>query len=463
MNAIRRPAEPAGGTPDFTEGTDPKPVRSGPPSSIRDIRAIRGSPRPVDGRRGATLPIVMGLVVVLTLFGAGMLASAGATRLDAIRRQQSLQCFWGAESALALVRHRLFNEPSYRQSPTPIVFTSGLMRADAQVVRSGDLYTVTARGSNTANRLGRRIQQEFQLQQFGYWDDFALFAGVGGGDMGQSVSIYGDVFCEGDLRMMQTAAIFECLYCKGSLNMSQSAVVHDEAYIGGTISLKNSSTIEGGSYPFSSPANPYYIVQPTVPVLDSSYYNSMPPIAAVSNSGLNFGANINLAGQTKFVQGAASLQQVKTLTSSPGGGILVVRDSFSLQQSCQIGPNVTVICGGNFEMGQSTRIGTNALVYSGTRINMKQSGIISSRAALITPGIIDMKQAAQASGFLYAGQDLDISQTITIQGLAYAKNRADLSQGVMITYNKSVLPFNFPPGIQTNDAVTMTPRKWREL
>ncbi len=424
---------------------------------------LRGSPRPRSGRRGATLPIVMGMVVVITIFGAGLLASAAATRLDAIRRQQSLQCFWGAESALALVRHRLFTDPSYRSAPTAVAFTSGLMRAEARVVKAGDLFTVTARGSNTANRLDRRIQQEFQLQQFGYWDDFALFAGLGGADLGQSVSIYGDVYCEGDLRMSQSAAIFESLYCQGDLNMSQSAAIYDEAFIGGTISLKNASMIYGGSYPFSSPANPYYIVQPTVPPLDPSYYNSLLAHAAIQDSGLNFSSNINLAGQTKFVMGSASLQQIKTLTSSPGGGILVVRDSFSIQQSCQIGPNVTVICGGNFEMGQSTRIGTNALIYSATRINMKQSGIIATRASLITPGTIDMKQAAQASGFLYAGQDLDISQTITIQGLSYAKNRADLSQGVMITYNKGVLPMAFPPGIQTNDAVSITPRRWREL
>jgi hypothetical protein len=33
----------------------------------------------------------------------------------------------------------------------------------------------------------------------------------------------------------------------------------------------------------------------------------------------------------------------------------------------------------------------------------------------------------------------------------------------MLTYSKSVLPMSFPPGIQTNGAVSMTPQKWREL
>jgi hypothetical protein len=419
--------------------------------------------RPADGRRGATLPLVMGMVVVITIFGAGLLGSAAATRLDAIRRQQSLQCFWGAESALALVRHRLFTDPAYRAAPGDVAFTSGLMRAEAKVVSADGVFTVSARGSNTANRISRRIEQEFQLQQFGYWDDFALFAGLGGGDLGQSVSIYGDVYCEGDLRMSQTSAIFESLYCQGDLDMSQSAVIYDEAFIGGTISLKNSSTIYGGSYPFSSPANPYYIVQPTVPPLDPAYYNDLLARAAIQNSGLNFSSNINLAGQTWFVNGPASLQQLKTVTSTPGGGILVVKDTFSMQQDSRIGPNVTVVCGQNFEMGQSTRVGTNSLIYAGSQINMKQLGIIASRASLVTPGTIDMKQAAQASGFIYAAQRLDISQSITLQGLVYAGVVADLSQGVMITYDRTVLPSSLAPGIVTNDAVSITPRRWREL
>jgi hypothetical protein len=420
--------------------------------------------RPADGRRGATLPLVMGMVVIITIFGAGLLGSAAATRLDAIRRQQSLQCFWGAESALALVRHRLFKDASYQAEPTDVAFTNGLMRAEAKVVKAGSLFTVSARGSNTANRISRRIEQEFQLQQFSYWDDFALFAGLGGGDLSQSVTINGDVYSEGDLRMSQAAAIFASLYCQGNLDMSGSAVIYDEAYIGGTISLKNSSTIYGGSYPFSSPANTYYTVQPTVPPLNPAYYNDLLAQAAAQNSGLNFNTNIiDLAEKTWYVDGSASLQQLATIVSSTGGGTLVVRDSFSMQQGSRIGPNVTVICGQNFEMGQSTRVGTNSLIYAGSRINMKQLGIIASRASLVTPGTIDMKQAAQASGFIYAAQYLDISQSITLQGLVFAGVEADLTQGVMITWDLSVLPSSLAPGIVTNDAVSITPRRWREL
>ncbi len=447
MNAIRRQADSEVDATDFTDDTDLAPGRS--------LRA--------DGRSGAGLPLVMGMVVVIAIFGAGLLGSAGASRTDAVRRQQSLQCFWGAESVLALARQRLFTDPSYRVSPTDIALTNGLMRAEAKVGLVGNLYTVNARGSNTANRLDRRIQQEFQLQQYGYWDDFALFAGANGADLAQSVAIYGDVYCEGDLRLAQSAAIFESLYCQGDLTMSQSSVIYDEAYIGGTITMGQSSTIYGGSYPFSSPANPYYIVQPTVPALDTSFYDELLATAAVSNSGLSFGSSINLSGTVKYVTGSASLQSARTITSTPGGGVLVIRDNFSMQQSCQIGPNVTVVCGQIFEMGQSTRVGTNALIYAGTRINMKQTGIVANRASLVTPGIVDMKQAAQASGFVYAGQMLDLSQSVAIQGLTFAGDVANLSQSVMISYNRSVLPFNLAPGIQTNDAVSMTPQRWREL
>ena len=415
------------------------------------------------GRRGATLAMVLGLLVVVSLLGIGLLNSAGSSRVDAVRRQQSLQCFWGAESALALARTRLYTDESYRNSPTTIAFSNGLMVAKATVAKAGNTYTVTAVASNTYARLDRRLTQDFTLQSLGYWDDFALFAGVGGIDMSQSVSIYGDVYCEGDLRMAQSAAIFESLYCEGDLDMSQSSVIYEEAYIGGTISMGQASVIYGGSYPFSSPANPYFIVGPSVPTLDTSFYDGFLAIAASSNSGLNFNNSINLAGQVKYVNGSASLKMSKTLTSTPGGGVLVVRDSFDIKQSCQIGPNVTVICGQNFSMGQSTRVGTNALIYAGGSIDMKQSGIVASKAAILSPGTVTLKQAAQASGFVYAGNLLDLSQSTAIQGLCYAGVEADLSQSVMITYSKAVLPWTMPPGIATNSAVQMVPQKWREL
>ncbi len=415
------------------------------------------------GRRGAALPLVVGILVVLTLVGSGLLASALAGRTEAVRRQQSLQCFWGAESALAVVRERLYHDSAYREQPEPVALTNGPFVADAHVVRSGQVFTVTARGSNLYSRLSRRVRQTFMVRQYDYWDDFALFVGANGGDLSQSIAIYGDVFCEGSLRMSQAAAIFESLYCRGDLTMSQSAAIYDEAFVGGTISLGQSSVIYGGSYPFSSPANPYYVVQPTVPQIDWSWYQNMLAQAAVQDSGLNFAQDINLSNRVWFVRGSASLGSYRRIYSDPPGGILVVRDSLTLQQSAQVGSNVTIICGSLFAMGQSTKVAPNSLIYAGHRIEMKQSGIVASRCSLITPGTIEMKQAAQASGFIYAGTLLDISQSTAISGLAFAGVRVTLSQSVTITYHPALLPITLPPGLLTTNAVVINPSQWREL
>ncbi|MBM4154866.1 MAG: hypothetical protein FJ221_07520 [Lentisphaerae bacterium] len=401
--------------------------------------------------------------MIVGFLGNGLLSSAGSCRLDAVRRQQSLQCFWGAESALALARTRLYTDESYRSSPTAIVLTNGLMVAHASVSRAGNTYVVSATGSNTHSRIDWRLRQDFTLQSLGFWDDFALFAGPGGIDMSQSVSVYGDVYCEGDLRMSQSAAIFESLYCRGDLEMSHSAAIYEEAYIGGRISMSRTSVVYGGSYPFSSPANPYEILSPTVPTLDTSFYDSLLRLAASSDSGLNFNSSIDLAGQTRYVSGNASLKMSQSIVSRPPGGVLVVAGSFDMKQNSQIGPDVTVICGDGFSMGQNTRIGTNALIYAAGGIDMRQSGIVANRAALLTPATLTMRHAAQASGLVYAGRTLDLSQGIVIEGLAYAGSRADLSQSVRITYNKTVLPWSLPPGIATNGAVQMLPQQWREM
>lgn len=415
-------------------------------------------------KRGATLALVAGMSVIITLIGAGLLSASGAARIEAVRRQQSLECFWSAESALAIARVRLYTDPSFRSSPTRVELTNGFVIGAANVSRTGNVFHVFAWGTNRYTRQSRRLAQEFVLEIYDYWDDFALLTGGDGLRLAQSIAIYGDVYSVGDVNMSQSAAIFETLFCEGNLSMSGSAVIYEQAFIGGAISLRNASTIYGGSYPFNSPANPYYVVRPTVPPIDWSWYQSMLAQAAVRHSSnLNFNSDVDLGGTNNFVRGDATLQQGRRITSTPPGGVLVVRDTLQIQQSSQIGSGVTVICGDRFWMGQNTRVGSNALIYAGNSIEMKQSGIVATGASLITPGTIDMKQAAQASGFIYAGHALDLSQSIVLQGLCYAGRYSDLSQSVAIYYNPRVLPVTLPPGLQTNPAVRLRPRRWREL
>ncbi len=413
-------------------------------------------------QRGAVLPLVAGLLVVMVILGSGLIAGAGTSRVEAVRRKQSGQCFWMAESALAIARWHLRDE-SYRQVPVPVQLTSGYYRGWATVTVSGRVYTITAVGSDTVSRLSRKVQQRFEVRELDYWDDFALFVGANGADLAQSITIAGDVFSAGDIRMSQAAAILESLYCLGDLSMSQSAVIYDEAYVGGSIKLSQSSVIYGGAYPFDSPANPYYIVQPTVPAIDWAWYQSLLALAAVQDSGLDFNNDINLAGQVKFVRGSASLKSYKRIYSNPPGGVLVVRDTLQIQQNSRIESDVSVICGDMFWMGQNTRVASNCLIYAGTTIDMKQSGIVVDRCSLITPGTIDMKQAAQASGFIYAGTLLTLSQSTAIRGLAFSGQRADLSQGVAIYYDPACLPSGLPPGFSPTNAVIVTPYQWREL
>jgi len=52
-------------------------------------------------QRGAVLALVMGILVIVAVVGAGLLSTSGASRIEAVRRHQSLQCFWLAKSGLA--------------------------------------------------------------------------------------------------------------------------------------------------------------------------------------------------------------------------------------------------------------------------------------------------------------------------------------------------------------------------
>lgn len=407
--------------------------------------------------------MVLGMMVIISLVGSGLLGVAGSGRTDTVHREQSLQCFWGAESALAVARQRLYTDAAFRNSPSPVGLTNGNVVARANVARSGNTYSISVVSTNTLNRITRSLSQDFSVVAYDYWDDFALFAGAGGISMSQSVAIYGDVYNEGSIRMSQSAAIFESLFCVGNVSMSQSAAIYNEAFIGGSISLGGSSIVFGGSYPFSSPSNPYYLVGPTVPNLDPAFYDAYLAQASLTDSGLNFNNSINLAGQVMYVRGGATLGRNLSLTSSPGGGVLVVRDTFTILQNVVVGPNVTIICGLDFDMKQSTQVGTNSLVYAERDIHMKQTGIVAQRAALVAGRDVNMTQAAAVSGFVYAGRDLELSQSTAISGLSYAGNETRLSQTVQLHYTPSALPWGTPPGIQTEEAVQIVPSRWREM
>lgn len=415
------------------------------------------------GKRGVALALVLAVLAIVSLIGAGLVGSAGAGRIDAVQREQSLRCFWAAESALATARYRLYTDEAYRAAPAPVSLTNGNIVARANVTRDGNTYSVAVVASNTLNRLARRLYQDFSLVTYDYWDDFALFAGPRGVSMEQSVVVDGSVYSEGSLSMSQSSAIFENLYCQGNLTMSQSAAIYESAFIGGSISLEQNSVIYGNSYPFNSPANPYYVVAPTVPEIDTTYYDALLAEAAVQDSGLNFNNDINLAGQIRYVRGSATLRSHRAITSTPGGGILVVRDSLSVLQGGRIGSDVTVVCGLDFELKQSSRVGTNAVVYAGRDILAEQGGVIAERSALIAGRELEIEQSANIHGMVYAGQELELSQSTHIVGLAFAKQEAELSQSVYLTYSKEALPTPLPPGIVSQAAMQIVPSRWRQM
>jgi predicted acyltransferase (DUF342 family) len=418
----------------------------------------------------------MGILVIVAVVGAGLLSTSGASRIEAVRRHQSLQCFWLAESGLALGRAKLLNDAEYRNSPVPIVITNGLYAAYVTVVRSGNVYQVTSVGTSWVARFSRRVSQEFVIETLDYWDDFALMAGAGGIQMSQSVSIYGDVYSQGDLTMSQSAAIFETLYCEGNVTLSQSAAIYDQAFVGGTLSLRNSS-VYGGSYPFSSPANPYYLNPPRVPEIDWTYYETLLAqcsldeyqglLAEAASSGLSSwppSTNvINLAGQTVLVKGNKSLSGKKIISNPPGGKLIVSGSlslstteigqglaiisggdltvsqlsvitghvtlasvgNVSLQQSCKGGNEVVAIAGGNLYLSQSCQMGTRFIGIAGNNVDLGQSCQVASNATLVCGYLFSMGQSARigANSVAYGGAE-DRNEAVGCDGRAQCVDHA---------------------------------------
>lgn len=377
--------------------------------------------------------LVLALTVALAFVGAAILGVCSRSHMEVVRRGQSVQTFWTAEAGLQQARTMLKNNASYRASPWAFGETNGPLQMRVSVLKNGNVYTLTSLGTNTAAGLQRSLSQKMRLVYGTITTNFAIFSDPGNVELSQAAAVFGSVFAH------------------GNVSLGQSAIIYGSAY--------------GANYA-SDPTvqDPYSLQpQPEFPPLDTGYYDDAIAYAATHDSGLNLAADINLAGQTRYVAGDWNQNRAIRITSTPPGGTLVVSGDVKLNKDgLRVGPNVNLIVGGGLTMMKAATVATNCFIYADDHIVIKQAGSVLQQSAFVTPGDIDCQQAIAFNGLMYARGQVSLKQSVAIYGLIFAYNGVDMQQATAVFYMPQMLPPGWPVGVQTNATATLQAYEWSE-
>ena len=301
--------------------------------------------------------------------------------------------------------------------------------------KNGNDYVFAITSTGEVNSKNRVITQTLEVspgQSWGIFGEYALYADAGDMELKQGVSIEGSIFSNGDITLKQGVS-----------------VTGGEVLATGAIDSSGGTTYEEGTLP-----DPL----PSMPGIDTSYFNGELSIAATSN---NYIVPSSLGGGTVYLQGDAELAQGSTLS---GPGTLVVEGDFELKQGSTIGEDVTIITGGDFEIKQGGTVNTNAVIYAGGDIEFKQGSVAMTNVGLFAPnGSIELKQGGIFYGILYSGQEFEMKQGSTIVGSVIAGGHVEIKQGCTIIHDMSQFPDSIPQGIGSGgEEVQTTNISWSE-
>ena len=79
----------------------------------------------LEPRRGASIVLVLVVLVIFSSLGVGLLTQGERARVEAAKQRQSMQAFWAAEGGIQRTLARLAVDPGFRALPAPVLGTLG--------------------------------------------------------------------------------------------------------------------------------------------------------------------------------------------------------------------------------------------------------------------------------------------------------------------------------------------------
>ncbi len=272
----------------------------------------------------------------------------------------------------------------------------------------------------------RAVQVTIRVSEYPAAFDYAIFNN-GGLQLKGAVSISGDIFTNGN------------------------AVIENPAVVSGEVFTSPGSSVSGnGTYTVGGVLDP----PPTMPFLNTTYYDNELNIAKSQALGDITYDNYDLGGQTIYVNGNVTLNGEIT-----GSGKIIATGNITLNGNT-ISGNTSLVAGNDIIINGTAIVQNDSLIYSANQTtisgNARIDGSIMASKAVIsgTPTII---------GLVYSWEvGIDVKGTVNLYGSLVNPASEIYTGNISVVYNKDYLPQTVPYGL-TGGGFRIVPGSWKEL
>jgi len=406
------------------------------------------------GKRGFTLIAAIFVILVLTLLAITTSTFISSDSVIAVRNYHSQDAFYIASSGSEYYLKQLDGDDDWTVPPTPETksFSGGYFTITTTNEQKNRItYTSTAVLTIGATTYRRGIRASIRRMGGGLGsiaEDYVLYwggsgdAGTGETNIGNNVSIGGDILANSDI------------------NMGNNSTVSGDATASGDIS-GDTTGIDGEIDEDSEmPEEP--------PSLESTYYDNQLAIAATYPPGdLEYAGNKTVSGVT-YVNGSVTFKQNCTINVT-GTATIAATGTVMVRNNTTIGDSLHVIAGGLITFENNIIIGKYGVWYSSVGFDVGNNEVVADvgvgeGTAFITPGDIDFGNNCSFDGFLYAGGSLSLGNNTDFSGLIVAGYIEDIGENSTLDLNPDVIDWDGLTGFEGTSGVAETHRTdWDEV
>ncbi len=255
------------------------------------------------------------------------------------------------------------------------------------------------------------------------------------------------------------AAFNYAMYNNGSLNLRGSSCVIGDIFANGNISIqKTGNHPDGDTYTaagYTVNGSPGTVPDPvpSMPSLNSTYYDEHLAIAQTVSSGNQIISNTDLGGGTVYINGDATISGNIT-----GGGVIVVSGNTTVN-SAIISENTTIISNGTMTIQGPSNIASGGVLYSPTQISIPGNprifgSVMSARiTANGTPTIM---------GLLFSwAVSTELNGNVTVYGSVVNPSASTYTGNINLEFRPEYIP-SFVEGLSAG-GIGLIKGTWKEL
>ncbi|MFA4906151.1 MAG: pilus assembly PilX N-terminal domain-containing protein [Candidatus Margulisiibacteriota bacterium] len=326
-----------------------------------------------------------------------------------------------------------------------------------------------------------------------YWSENQVIVQVTGVVGGVSRTIQSTVK-RGGLPAAFTYSLYAANQGGQDLNIENSATIFGDFYYDGNVIMKNSSRLLNGTMYSDSLtllnsatcANYEPIPQPPVPLptLATGYYDNLLLECSKEAAGpLNWSSGTkDLLGQTQRYTSINISASGKVISSTGPAMLVATTGNFTIQNSGELGNNLTVVASQQASFLNSAKVGANFKLVAAKNVTISNSGNISQSllftygnitfnnsayyyGSIIAPtGMLSSVNSTRFRGLIYAGQIDLMNSTSLIGSIVIKQNVSHLRNSTTVTYDPSYLPTEWPPGLEGGISVSQEGTSdWQEV